>query len=227
MTNRLRPTVLPLSRALFSVVLLLLMLTLDIHAERHEHIVDTWRPLHYDVALTFNDQLTEITSATTQINIAVLKEPLPVLDLDFGEMVVDAVTVGGGPAHYEQRDGRLDLSLTQTPKKNATLSIAIAYHGTPKDGLILMKDKDGRPSATGDNWPNRVHHWIPCLDHPSAKATVSFTITAPIRELVVANGKLERIENSSKTTRTWTYSESVPIPPYCMIIAVGNFARLE
>jgi aminopeptidase N len=45
--------------------------------------------------------------------------------------------------------------------------------------------------------------------------------------LVVANGKLSRVENPSKTTRTWTYVESVPIPPYCMIVAVGDFARIE
>lgn len=105
--------------------------------------------------------------------------------------------------------------------------VAVSYHGKPKDGLILSLDKAGNPSAVGDNWPNRVHHWIPSLDHPSAKATVSFSITAPAHELVVANGKLNRVENSSGTTRTWSYTEAVPIPPYCMIIAVGDFARLE
>jgi aminopeptidase N len=227
MTNRPRPTVLALSSILFSVALLLLTITLDVHAERHERVVDTWRPLHYDVALTFNDQLTEITSAKTQINIAILKEPLPVLDLDFGEMTVDSVAVGGVPAEFEQRDGHLNIQLTGTPKKNATLSIAIAYHGKPKDGLILMTDKDGKPSATGDNWPNRVHHWIPCLDHPSAKATVRFTITAPARDLVVANGQMEATRTNPDTTRTWTYTEGEPIPPYCMVVAVGEFARLE
>jgi aminopeptidase N len=103
----------------------------------------------------------------------------------------------------------------------------VAYHGKPRDGLVLTVDKAGKPSALGDNWPDRVHHWIPCLDHPAAKATVTFSITVPARELVVANGKLDRVENTSNTTRTWSYTESEPIPPYCMIIAVGDFARLE
>jgi aminopeptidase N len=226
MTNRSRPTFFALARALFSIILLLSTLTLAL-AERRERVVDGWRPLHYDVTLSFNDQLTEITSAKTEINIAILKEPLSTLDLDFGEMTVDAVTVGGTPAHYEQRDGLLNISLTQTPKKSATLNVSVTYHGKPKDGLSLMKDKDGRPSATGDNWPNRVHHWIPCLDHPSAKATVRFTITAPARDLVVANGKMETALTNADTTRTWTYTEGEPIPPYCMVVAVGEFARLE
>ncbi len=93
--------------------------------------------------------------------------------------------------------------------------------------MILTNDKDGKPSAVGDNWPNRVHHWIPTLDHPSAKATITFNITAPAREEVVANGRLDHVETTATGQRTWTFSEGVPIPPYCMIIAVGQFARVE
>src|SRR5213078_4223940 len=28
-------------------------------------------------------------------------------------------------------------------------------------------------------------------------------------------------------TRTWTYTEGVPIPAYCMVVVVGEFNRLE
>lgn len=227
MTNRSRPAILAISRALFSILLLLSAFMPAAQAERRERVADRWRPLHYDVALGFDDQLTEITSAKTQISILVLKESLTTLDLDFGEMMVDSVVVDGAPARYEQRDGLLNVTLAGEARRDARLSVTITYHGKPKDGLILMTDKDGRPSATGDNWPNRVHHWIPCLDHPSAKATVSFTITAPARDLVVANGKLGQTRTNADATRTWTYTEGEPIPPYCMVIAVGEFARLE
>jgi aminopeptidase N len=227
MMNRSRPAILALARALFPILLLLSALTLHAQAERRERLIDTWRPLHYDVALRFDDQLTEITSARTEIKILVLKESVAALDLDFGEMTVDSVAVGGAPARYEQRDGLLNVTLARAAKKDERLSVTINYHGKPKDGLILMTDKDGKPSATGDNWPNRVHHWIPCLDHPSAKATVSFTVTAPARDLVVANGKMGQTRTNADMTRTWTYTEGEPIPPYCMVIAVGQFARLE
>ena len=105
------------------------------------------------------------------------------------------------------------------------LTLTVDYHGKPKDGLILTNDKDGKPAAVGDNWPDRVHHWIPTLDHPSAKATVTFNITAPAGQEVVANGRLDHVETTASGQRTWTYSEGVPIPPYCMIIAVGQFAQ--
>jgi aminopeptidase N len=88
----------------------------------------------------------------------------------------------------------------------------------------MTADKAGKPSATGDNWPDRLHNWIPCLDHPSAKATINFSVTAPARETVVANGQLTGTRDNPAGTRTWTYSETRPIPPYCMVISVGEYA---
>jgi aminopeptidase N len=226
MKNSHFPTPSHLLRSLLLLILLLSSFAFAL-AERRERVVDNWRPLHFDVALAFDDQLSTLTRAQTTITVQVIKEPLSVLDLDFGEMPVDAVTIGGENARYEQRAGTLNVTLNRPAKKDERLNITINYHGRPKDGLILMNDKDGKPSATGDNWPDRVHHWIPCLDHPSAKATVRFTVTAPQRTLVVANGKHEGTTNNANTTRTWTYTEGVPIPAYCMVIAVGEFALLE
>lgn len=196
-------------------------------AARHERLIGPWKPVNYNVSLTLNDGLTEITNGRAEITIVSLKDTLSRIDLDFGEMPVDSVIVDNQPAPYERSAGLLNIKLLNTVQRGSNLAIVISYHGKPKDGLVLTTDKAGKPSVVGDNWPNRVHHWIPCLDHPSAKATVTFSITAPARELVVANGKLERVENASSTTLTWIYTESVPIPPYCMIIAVGDFARIE
>jgi len=196
-------------------------------AARHERLIDSWKPVNYNVSLTLNERLTEITSAKVEITVLSLKDTLSQIDLDFGEMPVDSVTVNNQTAPYERSHGLLNIKLSKTMRRGTNLIVVVSYHGKPKDGLVLTADKAGKPSAVGDNWPNRVHHWIPCLDHPAAKATVTFSITAPAHDTVVANGKLERVENTSNTTRTWTYTESVPIPPYCMIIAVGEFARLE
>src|SRR5947209_433440 len=194
-------------------------------AERHERVVDSWRPINYNIALTLNDQLTEITSARAEISIQVLKGALTILDLDFGEMPVDSVTVNNASAHFNQSNGRLNGERSRTADSHDKLTVVVNYHGRPKDGLVLTNDKAGKPSATGDNWPDRVHNWIPCLDHPSAKATVNFTVTAPARDIGVANGKLTATRNNSDTTRTWTYTESRPIPAYCMVIAVGEYAE--
>ena len=211
-------------------VLLLLVIFVSVitwsFAARRERLIDSWKPLHYNVSLTLNDQLTEITSATAEITVLSLQSSLSQVDLDFGELAVDSVTVNREPTPFERSPDLLNVKLSKPVPRNTRLVVVVSYHGVPRDGLILTTDKAGKRSAVGDNWPNRVHHWIPCLDHPSAKATVSFTVTAPARNLVVANGRLDRVETVSDTSKRWKYSEGVPIPPYCMIIAAGEFAQV-
>ena len=207
--------------------LLILAASTPAFALRPERTVNAWRPIHYNVAVTFDDKLSEITKARTAVTVEVIKDKLTLIDLDFGEMTIDALTVGGLPAKFNRAPGLLNINLADSARAGSRIVIIVDYHGRPKDGLVLTADKDGKASATGDNWPNRVHYWIPCLDHPSAKATVTFNVTAPANELVIANGKLENVNDDSPTVRTWTYSEGVPIPAYCMVIAVGEYARIE
>jgi aminopeptidase N len=200
--------------------------TLQALAQRVERKIDSWKPTHYNVELTLNEPLNQITRARTEIAVLTLKNNVSIIDLDFGELVVDSVKVDKQPVLFNHTSGRLEVRLSR-PLENATrISIEVVYHGKPTDGLIMRNDKDGRPSVVGDNWPDRVHHWIPSLDHPSAKATVNFSITAPKRVLVVANGKPGPVETTSESTRTWKFTEAHPIPPYCMIFAAGEFANL-
>jgi aminopeptidase N len=72
-----------------------------------------------------------------------------------------------------------------------------------------------------------VHHWIPCLDHPSAKATVTFSVSAPPREGVVANGKFTHMTRNGAAHSIWRFEETKPIPAYCMVVAVSEGAKLD
>jgi aminopeptidase N len=217
---------LPLPLTILLLLNLVLVPCTGSYAARVERLVDTWQPKHYAINITLDDQLSELVSATTRIDVSVLK-PTTLIDLDFGELTIDSVTLDAKAVSFTHKDGTLRIDLLQRATAGARLTLTVQYHGKPKDGLILTADKDGNPSAIGDNWPNRVHHWIPTLDHPSAKATVTFNVTAPARDEVVANGKLDHVETTAAGTKTWTYSEGVPIPPYCMIIGVGQFARSQ
>ncbi len=202
------------------------LLPLTIAAQRHERVVDTWKPLHFNVSITFNDQLTEISTAKTEISAIVLKDGVKIIDLDFGAMPINSVKLDGEPAHYDRSAELLNVALPHPFRNGEKVNIAVNYHGRPKDGLVFATDRDGKPSVTGDNWPNRVHQWIPCLDHPSAKATVSFTVTAPQREAVVANGKFINITGNAATSH-WRYAEKKAIPPYCMVIVVNEGVRVD
>ena len=202
------------------ITAVIVLSTLSGLGQRRERLVESWKPLHYAVNLTFNDQLTEVT-ARTEIQIEILAADLTKVDLDFGGMVVDSVSIAGAAAQYEQAPEKLNVMLPKSGNRGDKISLAVSYHGRPKDGLIFAKDRDGKQSATGDNWPNRVHHWIPSLDHPSAKATVNFTVTAPQRYQVIANGELVTFKGEGGISQ-WKFEETKPIPPYCMIVTVNE-----
>jgi aminopeptidase N len=195
-------------------------------AQRVERQVTTWRPLHYDIDIAFNDQLTEFKSARAGITVEVLSQRLTKIDLDFGDMPIDSVTVGSKSARSERTAETLNVFLPQPATRGQKFEVTIIYHGHPKDGMVFAKDRDGNPSATGDNWPNRVHYWIPSLDHPSAKATVSFTISAPQRYEVIANGKFVTLTGNAATSH-WKFDEGKAIPPYCMIITANQGAIIN
>src|SRR5688572_23465787 len=214
------------SRLLLLLLALTLFTTSVVFAARVERLIDSWQPKNYVVSLTLNDQLSEIITGSARIDVLVLKKTA-LIDFDFGELKTTSVSVDSKPASFTHTNGKLEIKLAEAANPGTNIVIEVVYQGKPKDGLIMKADKDGKPSIVGDNWPNRVHHWIPTFDHPSAKATVTFNITAPAREEVVANGRLENVQTTANGTRTWTYSTGAPIPPYCMIIAVGQFARLE
>jgi aminopeptidase N len=193
-------------------------------AQRQERLLDAWQPTHFEIDLAFNSTLTGLSAITTEVTVLIRKNDVSLIDFDFGKMPVKSVTVDGQTANFEQHNGRLDVHLARPAKEKQQLKIAVTYSGKPEDGLILKNDRDGLPSAIGDNWPDRVHHWIPCFDHPSAKASVRFTVTAPAKDDVTANGVLESDKQNADGTRTWVYAENAPISPYNMVVAVGQFA---
>ena len=206
--------------------LLLLSGACAVSAQRRERVVDTWRPVHFDVDLTFDEQMSQLAHAQTKIRVEVLAPTLDKVDFDFGEMIIDSVLLADKPARFDRTSETLNVLLPRPARRGSKLDITVNYHGQPKDGLIFAKDRDGNPSATGDNWPNRVHYWIPSLDHPSAKATVSFTISAPQRYQVVANGKFLSLTGNAATSH-WRYDESKAIPAYCMVVAVNQGAIIN
>ena len=72
---------------------MVLAISAGVSARRQERMVSEWQPINYDVALTLDDKLSEITKARVVISLQVLKENLSSIDLDFGDMSLDAVVL--------------------------------------------------------------------------------------------------------------------------------------
>src|SRR5256886_1929552 len=144
------------------------------------------------------------------------------LVLDLVSLRVDSVLVDERATRFRRDSGTIRIPLPAASSE--TLTVAVRYGGPVTDGLIMRNDSAWGWTAFADNWPNRGRHWIPSVDHPSDKATVSWTVRAPSRVKVIANGARlgEAPVNGSNPPRTvtrWRMNE--PIPVYLMVIAAA------
>lgn len=187
--------------------------------------------LDYDLTLTLPDIGKTIDGvAVLTIHRLVRGGAADTLALDLVDLTVRSVAVDGRDTPFTHTAGVLRIPFGAT---RDTARVTVAYGGQVKDGLIISTDSAGRWLAFGDNWPDRAHRWIPSVDHPSDKATVTWTVIAPDDRKVVANGSL--VEETRLATpedpdghagapipmRRTKWRESKPIPPYLMVIAVG------
>lgn len=182
---------------------------------------------HYNFALQLNDANNTIKGDAT-ISVKFLKD-VNAFNIDLVKkksdgkgMQVTQVRENGKPVKFTQSDEAVTLSAAA--KANTTHSYTITYSGIPADGLIISTNKFGDRTFFGDNWPNRAHNWLPCVDDPADKASVDFVVTAPDHYAVVANGlKIEEkaLPNKQKLTH---WKETAVLPTKVMVIGAADFA---
>ncbi|HEU4902729.1 MAG TPA: M1 family metallopeptidase, partial [Flavisolibacter sp.] len=127
------------------------------------------------------------------------------------------------PCSFLQENNKLVVPLIKSVPGD-TLFFRIHYKGIPDDGLIISKNKFGDRTFFADNWPQRAHHWIPCVDRPDDKASFEFLVTAPSYYRVVSNGvkREEKELNNGKKFTHW--KEDTPLSTKVMVIGVARFA---
>jgi aminopeptidase N len=138
-------------------------------------------------------------------------------------MTVSRVLENGRTVRFVHKDDAVTIYTKAT--ENSSKTYTIIYQGVPADGLIISKNKFGKRTFFGDNWPNRAHNWLPCVDEPADKASVDFIVTAPDHYQVVANGIKKgndtALPGQLKITR---WAETAQLPTKVMVIGVAEFA---
>lgn len=184
---------------------------------------------HYAFSLELNDS-TNIIQGNAVIDLLITDKASPSISLDLvaknGEkgMTVSSIMANEKALSFRHQDEILKISLADFSEIPDKLQLSIAYSGIPADGLIIAKNKFGDRTFFGDNWPNRAHNWLPCIDHPADKATVEFIVTAPEHYAVVANG--EKIEETSLMdgAKRTHWKSTVILPTKVMVIGAARFA---
>ena len=210
--------------------LLLVFLIIPLKGQDHYARYSAIDVLSYSFKIDLNDS-TNLIRGTADIQIAFKKDVDQFqIDLDNSHadttgMKVEQITEDGRELLFLHRDNRITLTIPRA-LEGSQRSYRIIYSGVPSDGLIISKNKFGDRTFFGDNWPNRGHHWLPLVDHPSDKAIVEFIVSAPDHYGVVSIGKkVSEKKDAGRVTSHWL--TSVPLSTKLMVIGVSPFAVEE
>jgi aminopeptidase N len=178
--------------------------------------------LRYELSLEISDA-TDVIHGKATLHVGIRNGAVSGMWLDLEDMIVDGLRVGTMERPWLHEKGRLSFEFDRKYSQGETAVVEVQYHGKPESGMLVGKNSYGRRVFFSENWPDRAHHWFPAIDHPSDKAQVNFTITAPERYEVVANGRLTKKSSLLDGRKITQWSESKAIPTYCMVIGAAEF----
>ncbi len=139
-------------------------------------------------------------------------------------MTVTAVTADGAPLRFRHENDRLHIAFPhafQTGERNA---LTVGYHGVPATGILIRKNKYGDRSFFSNPWPHKSRNYLASFDHPSMKAPVVTSVTAPRRYQVVSNGHLTEETDLPNDQRRTIWKEASPICTCLMSMGVAPMA---
>jgi aminopeptidase N len=132
----------------------------------------------------------------------------------------------GSPLKYIHSNEELFI-VTSDIKKDSIFRLSFSYQGIPANGLIIGENRHGKRTFFGDHWPNRAHHWLACIDHPSEKARINFKVVAPDHYQCVATGKLIKTYDLSDNRKLWHYRSSIDLPTKVQVIGIADLTIKE
>lgn len=208
---------------------LLLCAALNASAQSHSYNNPLFDVQHYDFHIEVNDESDKIEGKAV-ILVKAIKQ-LNKIDLDLvginneGKgMKVLRVVSGNEELPFTHQSNMLSIQPRKMINGGQSTSIEVFYEGTPADGLIISKNKYNKRTFFADNWPNRAHNWLPCVDHPSDKATVSFEVVAPMHYQAIANGLQVEETNLPGNKKLTRYQEETILPTKVMVLGLADFS---
>jgi aminopeptidase N len=188
------------------------------------HAASTIDALHYDVKLepdmgaqrlsghvAIRFQFTTQYAALSNTN---------VVELDAGELEITSVKEGKQRLSYSKEGKRLSITMPKRARDKRERTIQIAFNGKPKFGLRFL------PEAEQTFTEFSTSEWMPCVDAPSDRASVSLTLDLPRRYKVVANGDLQSRTNLPNGKARYVWRQTPPIPSYLFGFAAGVFREV-
>ncbi|KAG0168668.1 hypothetical protein DFQ28_000363 [Apophysomyces sp. BC1034] len=208
----------------------------SVNATNHYAPHTVIEPVHIDIRLGFHDLDRKIAESKVTLTFkhsgrahVRSKEERSTITLN-AEEFEDVAVFGEGVTHTY--DGHHIKLFWDTPfEVDAKRDVVIEYMlDDPVAGLYFQKE-DSIPGVTThwaitDNEPEKARHWLPTVDFPTIRTTLTWAITAPKHYTSLANGTLvSQEEKEGYVTTYWELTH--PCPSYLACFAVGDFVVVD
>jgi hypothetical protein len=106
------------------------------------------------------------------------------IELDSGDLTVDAVKEGGAPLDFAARARQLTIRWPRPAKVNEARQLEIAYHGAPRFGMQFFAERAQVYTVFSTS------QWLVCVDAPDDRVTLNLSVVLPAGLTMVASGTL-------------------------------------
>ena len=189
-------------------------------------------PIHLDIDLSVDIDREEAIGTVTNTVLARRNGPTSI-ELDAVDFLDLKVTEPDGNKLTWSYDGKkLSIDWLEPFTKGEERRVAASYRvSKPADGLYFSKPTSQYPDqawfAASDHETERARHWLPCIDLPNVRTTLTFRLRAEERFTILANGFLveETVNDDGTKIASWRLDQRCP--SYLVCIAIGDFIRAD
>ncbi len=215
-----------LIRSFFIFFIFIVSVAVNSQKTDNENVIDV---KHYLFELTVNDT-TDVIEVNATITLKIIKSEkqfsldLNSLDRSNKGMQVLQITSKDQLVSFQHKNNLINIRIPENNLKDSLQIYSIKYKGIPKDGLIISKNKYGKRTFFGDNWPIRARNWLASNDKVDDKAQVDFKVKVPEHYQVISNGTLVEESNIKHHRKLYHYVCNIPLSTYLMVVGISRFA---
>lgn len=163
---------------------------------------------------------------------ALPSDDVPPSAIDRRECIEGPPSVDDAPVLQWRYDGdRVHITWPTPLADGEEREVVVDYRVTrPNAGLYFSRPTDADPTApwyaATDNETERARHWMPCVDLPSVRPTLSFSVRARDTMTILANGYRTGEDAHDDGTKTVHWRLDQRCPSYITCVAVGDFVEV-
>ena len=185
---------------------------------------------HYDLNLRV-----DTTGADQLVGVATIDftatDDVDQISFDLRGLQVNQARLGDVEVESEQVGDKLRVRFPETLRNGSENTLTVEYDGNPqlvdsttRIGVIGWFDLGTNSVAVGE--PFGAQTWYPVNDHPTDKATYTFTLDVPGSLVGVANGVLTN-DDAGDGRRVTSWEMTDPMASYLATVTVGDYLLID